>query len=250
MSPEPKINDQFWFDLSEGMVKNSVDNLNKSYDNINTMIIWGWGIYTGSSIFTIEYKKITEWWILAILVMPYLLFIFTYWKSIIGKNPVSIKFDGRSPDEIKEAYELTFESKQRELKWLTNSSFITMTLLAMALITAYCLKNSQKEITLEENVLIGKEDIASQALHLSGKFPPDSILSIHLQIMALDTSSQNVDTTFALLNTHEGVFYYTVKTEKTTPKVIAGISWNDKGTKMTLERAFIINASKKTVKKP
>ena len=242
MSATPKINDQFWFDLSEGMVKNSIENINKSFVNVNTMIVWAFGIYTASSIFTVEYKKITEPTILISLLLPYLVLIIIYWISQVSQNPVDLSFDPRVPDQIKAAYEQSYKIKSGRLKVLTTSSFVAMVILALSLITAFYLKNDQKEKDLTQGNLSGVFDKVSNRLIVSGRFPSDSVLSIEIKSRLLDPLTKKElaqDTIFQVANTKEGVFYHTYNPPTNTTKITYMVTWNDNTLKRCLEKVFL-----------
>jgi hypothetical protein len=253
VKPHPMINAQFWFNMSATMVTNAIDNVNKAIATINTMVVWGFGVYTGSSIFTVEFKKITELPILAILVAPYIIFIYVYWQSIMAETPVSVTIDPRSPKTIEKAYIETYNNKVKELKRLKKNSLLAMGCLATALVTAYCLKNGQKDIVIAESSIYGKADPETKALYIAGKFPADSLLRITLQAYFQDTVHQQSagkdvgfklrvtekDTSILLVSGHDGKIAQSYAVKPNEQKLAISIGWNDQAYRKSLEKVFV-----------
>ena len=60
---KPKVDDQFWFDLSEKLVVAAADRRDQAALKIQNLVVWLWGIYTASASigFALSAKDLSFW---------------------------------------------------------------------------------------------------------------------------------------------------------------------------------------------
>lgn len=239
----PKIDDQFWFDRSEEMIKSAVGRLNSWADKIKDYVVWAFTIYTGSIIFTVEYKKINEGWILVILVVPYVFLFGVYWYTQAFQQPKDVSFDPRSPTQIRDAYLKGYEEKSKKTSLITALSFLSLISVALALITAFILKNAQREEAPAEPYLSGiiERTGEEKKLLVSGFFPPDTVLAVSLQQQHYDSLIKRrvySDSTYSLLNSRSGHLQQTLPLSAKTQVVVCTVQWAGDPYKRSLQRMF------------
>lgn len=237
---KPKIDDQFWFDMSYNMVNGSIERLRNGAQKIQNLILWAFGIYTGSAIFTVEYKNINEIGILIILCLPYLLLILGYWQAHMAQLPSSVEFDYKSPTQIERAYINGYNESNKKLnrsKWL---SFLGLLALAISLMLAFILKNQMPE----EFHLQTKLNNGSHLLLITGNFPATQELEIN-RIIYFDngTISSDSDT---LLNSNTGLFFKSYPIAEASNKIKVEIGWSDKDYSHKLMKEITIFTDRKS----
>jgi len=221
MSTEPKINDQFWFDMSYDMVKDSVKRIKESAGKLEALLLWAFGIYTGSAVFTVEFKNINSIGILLILCLPYLFLLIGYWYAHVAQFPTTVKFDYRSPARIQAAYISGYNKSKKSLdisKWLTFIGFLT---LATSLMLAFVLKNQpQDKIYLNANL-----NKPTNTLLVTGYFPPKKEITFHLISYFKKDSTKT--SSGAFLNSETGTFYQAFPVDTAARKLSIEIGWTD-----------------------
>lgn len=244
---KPSIDDQFWFDRSSEMVKGSIDRFDKWADRIKDVILWAIPLYTASSIFTVEYKKISEWWIIIILVIPYFFLFFAYLDSQLTQKPFPVEFDYRSPDQIKGAYIKSYNEKLSGMKALSILSIISIVSLSIALITAFVIKNSQKERPKEDVYVSGivEKRKNKNLLVLTSKFPKQSLLRIQIAQQFYDSSQRKSivkDSSFPILNSQSGILQQNLEIDTNISVLTYRVTWNDTDYTKSLQKAFNLKA--------
>jgi hypothetical protein len=220
MSIKPKIDDQFWFDMSYDMINDSIKRLKEGASKLQNLLLWAFGIYTGSAVFTIEYKNINEIGILIILSLPYLLLIIGYWYAHIAQLPTTVEFDYRSPTQIEKAYINGYNNSKKSLnfsKWLT---FLGLFTLAISLMLAFILKNQSQD---EEYLNVGVNKTSSTIL-ITGNFPANKELEIQMiSYYDKDSTSIHLDT---LLNSTSGLFFKSYPIDLDCKKITFEVGWS------------------------
>jgi hypothetical protein len=230
MSTQPKIDDQFWFDMSYEMVKDAVKRLKEGAAKLQTLLQWAFGIYTASAVFTVEYKNVEEVGILLILCLPYIFLILGYWYSHVAQFPVTVKFDYRSPTLIEKAYTTSFTKSEKQLniaKWLT---FTGLVVLSVSLMTAYVLKNqSHDEAYLTTN--LNKE---SWLFEVTGSFPAEK--ELHVKMLTISKKDTIESFSDKFLNPKSGDFMKSYAIDSLTTKIYFEVGWDDKDLKHTIAK--------------
>lgn len=244
---KPSIDDQFWFDRSSEMVKGSIDRFDKWADRIRDVILWAIPVYTASSIFTVEYKKISEWWIIAILVVPYLFLFLAYLDSQLIQKPFSVEFDYRSPDQIKNVYIESYNEKLKVMKTLSILSIVSIVSLSFALITAFVIKNNQKESPKEDVYISGivEKEKNKNLLVLTSKFPKQSLLRVQIAQQFYDSSQKKLiikDSSFPILNSQSGILQQNLEIDTNISVLAYRVTWKDTDYTKTLQKTFNLKA--------
>lgn len=137
----PKLHDQFWFDYSETMVKDSILRLNQAIHSVKTFTKAVIGFYPVATIAVIEYKNIDNWFLLILFISPYAFVLYSAWQGTSSVVPKSVSFDPRIPEDIRRAYLETHTYKEKELKKAVTISLVTTMLASLALMVGFILGN-------------------------------------------------------------------------------------------------------------
>ena len=184
-----KINDQFWFDWSEELIKSSIERLDKGLNRLNTYIISLWAIYTGASIFSLDLVKFEYNDFYLIIVLPHLILLLGRWLIVQAQLPVDISFDPRIPAHIEKSYRTTYQHKS---KWSKLANIITLiaTLAVVLTLTTSFLKKSelqQKKFEIANRI---KPSIALDyqksrgQLIFTGEIPPGTTAEINIKVIS------------------------------------------------------------------
>lgn len=117
-TPKPAINDAFWFKYSESLVNSAVENYHQGAVKLQSFILWLWGIYT--TLVTIGVSlggKSIPLYAKLLMVAASVLLICVYWATVWVQIPSKklVKFDPRSPDQIRSAYNQIIKNKSTRL---------------------------------------------------------------------------------------------------------------------------------------
>src|ERR1700687_480376 len=120
--PQPKIDDQYWFNFSETLVSKALDARDQAAAKLQTFALWLWGIYTTLAAigFTLAAKNLSVADTATIASASGALIV-VYWLTIWVQMPKLVGFEPRSPDDImKKAYAANVRAKQ----WRLNIALI------------------------------------------------------------------------------------------------------------------------------
>jgi len=134
---KPKIDDQYWFELSGQLVQNTQQSPTEAAEKLQTLVQWLWGIFTGGAAIglTVSGQEFSLGKILLIAGASVSL-IAVYWGAVWVQLPIAVEFDPRSPTEIQNAYKLGVAAKNRRLKWTVALSLVAAILVSLALAVA------------------------------------------------------------------------------------------------------------------
>ena len=104
--PAPKINDQYWFDMSERLVSSARETRDNAAQKLQTFAGWAWGAFIAATAFGAGAGKtsLSEGQAIFLAITGGLL-VTLYWAAGWAQMPDVLQFDPRSPDEIKAAYQ-------------------------------------------------------------------------------------------------------------------------------------------------
>ena len=197
-APKPKIDDQFWFDYSGGMVKDSIDRLDKGIESVNKFTVSLLGVYTASSIFTVEYKELREWYWIMLFSLPYVVVLVARWWAASSTTARAVEFDPRMPADIQKSYEDVHDFKVRRLNWMIRVSAVATLLVGVTLILGFALGNqrlAQKEALANTNqepyMLV--ERVEDQLL-VTGQFPPEKPVALTIVYHLKDDTLSSTET--------------------------------------------------------
>lgn len=132
---KPKIDDQYWFELSEQMVRNTQQGASEAAEKLQGFVAWLWGIYTGGAAIglTLSPQSFSRVQLIFIALGSFALVV-VYWCAVYVQLPITVEFDPRSPTEIKNAYKLGVEEKNRRLRWTILFSGLAAMLMTLGLV--------------------------------------------------------------------------------------------------------------------
>lgn len=173
----PKINDQFWFERSEEMVKQPYERINNSAEKLRNAILWLFGLFTASSVFAIEYHNLPIVWAF-LFSLPYLVILIAYWLSL--KVEISVRtmqsIIPENPESIRKAYYAILKSKQAKLDAARRSTLIAFILMAIILMLSFIIDKTSKGIdkTFDGNYYVTLEpDKKNEHLNIYANLPKD-----------------------------------------------------------------------------
>jgi hypothetical protein len=134
---KPKIDDQYWFNLSEKLTENAVSKRDEAAGKLQNLAVWLWGIYTASAAvgFALSGKALSLSSTLLIAGASASL-IAVYWSTIWVQMPDLVNFDPRSPTDIQAAYATLVTAKHRRLNFTLGFSVLAAVLVSVALLVA------------------------------------------------------------------------------------------------------------------
>jgi hypothetical protein len=143
-SPAPKIDDAYWFSVSEDLVSKSMTRHEDAAAKLQNLVLWLWGIYTTYAAVgtTLAGKSIALWAVLLIGLASAAL-IAVYWGTVWVQAPVRVSFDPRSPDDIRSAFGRILETKQKRFAATMAGSIVAAFLVAVALMIASSAKEDK-----------------------------------------------------------------------------------------------------------
>lgn len=115
--PTPKINDQYWFDISERLVTSARETRDIAAQKLQTFAGWAWSAFIAATAFGTGVGKtgLAEWQAIFIAITGGLL-VALYWAAGWAQMPDVLQFDPRSPDEIKAAYQQDIQRRGFRLR--------------------------------------------------------------------------------------------------------------------------------------
>lgn len=145
---KPKIDDAYWFKLSEDMVSKASEARDLAAGKLQSMALWLWGIFTpGAGIGFPLAGKVLPFEAKVLIVAASAALIAVYWATVWVQMPVSIKFDPRSPTQIKRAYVQGANEKGKRLQIALGLSLIAAMLVTVALVVASMSKEQKAGAT-------------------------------------------------------------------------------------------------------
>jgi len=132
---KPKIDDQYWFELSEQMVRNTQQGPAEAAEKLQRFVEWLWGIYTGGAVIglTLSPQSFSRVQLIFIALGSFALVV-VYWCAVYVQLPVTVEFDPRSPTEIQHAYKFGVAEKNRRLQWTILFSGLAAILMTFGLV--------------------------------------------------------------------------------------------------------------------
>lgn len=129
----PKVDHQYWFDLSKALADGASTIRNEAAAKLQTMVAWFWTVYTGAITLGAVATKLLPSHVLGWLAAPSALLILAYWMTVRAQMPADMTFDPRSPDDIRRAFNKGMNKKKWALWWALLFSFVAAVVLGFAL---------------------------------------------------------------------------------------------------------------------
>jgi len=197
---KPKIDDQYWFELSDQLVRNTQQGPAEAADKLQNFVQWLWGIYTGGAVIGLtlspqSFSRVQ----LAFIALGSLALVVVYWFAVYVQLPVAVEFDPRSPTEIREAYKFGVSVKNRRLKWTIIASALAAVLMTLGLVW--------DKLAPPTNAIAPWFDIS---LHVEGK---NRALALTGEIGAAGTGGETTGPQNVIVKVQPATFYGDIKPE-------------------------------------
>src|SRR4030042_1439308 len=186
-SAKPMVDDQYWFDVSKEMVKNSDAKLDEAISKLKTLILWLWGIYTTSATVGVTvglhfFKTTFHPLIITLMASPSAILILAYCLAVCAEMPIQTPFDPRIAKDINMAYNKQINSKTWRLYLALFFALIAAILVSFAL---RMITLGRLEIPFSFEATIVKVHEQTADIAFSGHFPKG--VAISLRIIPLPT---------------------------------------------------------------
>lgn len=246
--PMPKINDQYWFNYSESLVTNGLENRNKAASTIQNFIVWLWAIYTGfaSVGFALSGKELVSWQA-AFIALASVSIIAVYAGTVWVQIPVTVPFDPRSPDDIEGVYLTNMRSKTRRLRVTLGLSILAAIMVSMSLIVASVAKPQkapEKPVSPSLSAAIVKRD--GEARHLAvtgvvGKTTPNGvIIRFNSLVPPMKSAKSN---SYTYLPSAEGLVQASIPIDEKIKEAHVSAEWEDPTTGIQMHMSKTVRVS-------
>jgi hypothetical protein len=142
--PSPRVNDSYWFALSEELVTKSSSRHEEAAAKLQSMLLWLWGIYTTyAALGTALSGKALPLWAILVIASASAALIAVYWGTVWVQTPVAVEFDSRSPDDIRAAWAQILEVRHRRFIATMAGLVVAAFMVAAALIVASTVKEEK-----------------------------------------------------------------------------------------------------------
>jgi hypothetical protein len=208
---KPKIDDQYWFELSDQLVRNTQQGPAEAAEKLQTFVQWLWGIYTGGAAIGLtlspqSFSRVQ----LTLIALGSLALVVVYWFAVYVQLPVAVEFDPRSPTEIREAYKFGVSVKNRRLQWTILASALAAVLMTLGLVW--------DKIAPPANAIAPWFDLS---LHVEGK---NRALALTGEIGAAGTGGEISEPQKVIVKVQPAAFYGDMK-----PQIYALIPFGEHG---------------------
>lgn len=219
--PKPQVNEQFWFDLSKDMVKESIGHIETSASKLQALITWLWPIYTaGAAIGTVLAKFSYPLYVTILLALPSVALIVAYFFTVWVQLSIHSAFDPVDPADIERVYSDTAIMKYNRLKYALWTTGIAVFLVIMALMLASFSKQpATTSFQTSLNTQNGRDTIA-----LTGHFPAST--GILVKIAPFGSSAAVKELPF--VTSSSGDLQTNILMDATSTKYDVTITWKEK----------------------
>jgi hypothetical protein len=133
----PAINDSYWFAFSKELIDTGVTRRDEAASNLQKFVLWLWSIYTAAAAvgFALASRELSLAATLAITSGSVLL-ICVYWSAVWTQMPKLVRFDPRSPVEIRYAHNEMILARNRRLAVTALLSVAAAAMVSVGLIVA------------------------------------------------------------------------------------------------------------------
>jgi len=240
--PGPKINDDYWFAVSENLVNRAQEAREQAAEKIQNLVLWLWGIYTASAAagFALAAKDLNVVTALAIGLASASL-IFVYWGSVWVRIPKLVRFDPRSPEQIEAAFGDIIRAKHFRLKITLWLSALAAFMVAFSLLIA-SLAKKQPEL-MPPSLLATAESIGGNT-DVAVTAAVGQVKEVRIDVHDPANKSLTKSGVGRFL-TKDGRVHVNLPVEGSPPTVIVTIEWKD-STGMTTRLSKDVVVEKKT----
>jgi hypothetical protein len=155
-APRPKVDDAYWFAMSEDLVGKSLGTHEAAAAKLQNLVLWLWGVYTTYATVGLALAgKSLPLWATILIALASAALIAVYWGTFWVQAPVAgHEFDPRSPDDIRHAFTGILEERNRRFQLTLAGSVLAAFLVALALVVASTTKSEPVGIPKLRAVLV------------------------------------------------------------------------------------------------
>lgn len=134
---EVMINDFYWFSRSRAMVDNAITSREEAASKVLTAVGWFWTVYSTVAVVGTAVTRVAlPWWVAVALALPTIFLLVAYLLALRVIFPYDGKFDQRSPESIKGAYEVVLGLKRKRLRTAVVGTGVAAGSVALAVLVA------------------------------------------------------------------------------------------------------------------
>lgn len=232
----PKINDQYWFDYSENLITNGLENRNKAAASIQSFVLWLWGIYTvfASIGFGLSGKALASWDTLVIALASASL-IAVYGGTVWVQIPVSVAFDPRSPNEIEKVYLINIKHKNRRLQLTLGLLIIAAIMVSISLIIAsvakpQILKEPGKAVAPTLSAAMTRRSGGGTILSVTSLVDKGKTSSVTIQFSPVASQvgiMKNSSNSYTYIPSVDGLVQASIPIDEGINEVLVSAEWKD-----------------------
>lgn len=221
----PKIDDRYWFNYSETLVKGGLESRDKAAAAIQTFAIWLWGIYTASAAvgFALAGKEFAFLPTFFIALGSASL-IAVYWGTILVQMPVLVEFDPRSPDDIMRVYVSNVAKKDRRLKMTLGLSVLAGVMVSVALVVASVARPNKAVVPSFSAVLTTQE--SARILSITGYVGKTKSVTMRVGPASMGAAESDIQTD-VYVPTESGLIQTNTRLKTTAKEVSVTLEWED-----------------------
>lgn len=219
--PSPKVDDAYWFELSEDLVTKSLGRHEAAAEKIQNLVLWLWTIYTASAgVGTALAGKDLPLWVLFIVALASAALIAVYVGTVWVQAPIGTKFDPRSPDEISYAFGSILAKRQERFQITLAGMFLAAFMVTVAIMLMSTVRED-KIGAPQLTAMIVKSRIGTELIVLA---TVEKGVTVRLRTEPAD-GGKGEETERMLLPTEAGILQASILLERPPPQIRVSITW-------------------------
>jgi hypothetical protein len=226
-APRPKVDDAYWFAVSEDLVTKSLGAHEAAAAKLQTLVLWLWGIYTTYATVGIALAgKSLPLWATVLIALASAALIGVYWGTFWVQAPIgAFEFDPRSPDDIRYAFTGILEERNRRFKLTLAGSVIAASMVAVALIVASTSKSESARAPNLRAVLV--KSATGNELSLVATVDKGAMARVRVEPQPAVPGRPGTER--AILSTAEGLVQGSVALDSTVTSARVSVEWPCEG---------------------
>jgi hypothetical protein len=243
--PVPKVNDAYWFALSEDLVTKSLGSHEAAALKIQNLVLWLWGIYTTyAGLGAALAGKALPIWALILIALASAALIAVYWGTVWVQAPVAAEFEPRSPDDISCAFGEILSIRQRRFAITMAGSVAAAFLVTIAIVIASTVREDKSASPQLTAVVVDSK--GSRELAILATVEKSS--TARLRVDQVAGAKAGPSTERSVLATEAGVVQASVALEKGVTAVRVSVEWQGRdGSTWSLNREIKGAAEQKKI---
>lgn len=224
---KPLVDDAYWFEYSKKMVDQGGQKSEEIVKKFQTLVAWLWPIYTaGAAVgFPLADKNLSPA-VTLLIVSASAAMILVYWLTVWIQVPLLVKFDARSPTQIREAASRISKTRNRRALITAGVSLVAAMLVALSLALASLSPSSSGQAPNLEALLGKDQDPRQLSLCVTNiNADPDHPL---VTVRARTPEKEVKGSPWLLKPTAKGLLQTSLPMDPPVEKVTVMVSWRGK----------------------